>query len=454
MNQSSRRFTLRIHPSHTLPLSFFILILLGFVLLVLPISHQEELSAIDALFTATSATCVTGLVVVDTGSHLSLFGQWVVLFLIQFGGLGIMTFSAFFVFLFQGRFSIKSRDLVEKSFRGGSIPQLGRLLMMVIMITLLLETLGAVVLTLRFAQEFPLSRAIYLAVFHSISAFCNAGFSLFSTSMLDFQTDLTVNLTLMVLIVCGGLGFWVFFDFYRCFKKRRFFHALSLHSKIVVSVTGTLILVGFVLFLFFEWNHALREFSFGHKMVLAAFQSITTRTAGFNSVPIEQLRNATCLLFMILMVIGASPGSCGGGIKTTSFAVLTAVILSRLRDRRQVQLWQRGIPEHLVSKAIAIAFFWIVAVTVVSLFLMSFAYPGVSDDQSRVLFIEILFESFSAIGTVGLSMGLTPELTDIGKILIILLMFVGRIGPATLAIAVATRSHSRLQLAEEEFLVG
>ncbi len=440
----------KLHASHILAISFIVLISIGTLLLAMPFSSRNnDVSILDAAFTATSAACVTGLVVVDTGTQWTVWGQLVILFLIQIGGLGIMTFSTFIAYIIGRRLGIINRNLLEHSVGLGHGATLGRLLFVIIGGTLLIEFFGAIVLIWRFSYHYTFSESIYLGIFHSISAFCNAGFSLFSSNLIAFQNDVTINLTIIILIILGGLGFLVLFDL-----KKFSFRNLKLHSKIVVSATFFLITVGFLLFLFLEWNNSLANFSFIHKLIAALFQSVTSRTAGFNTVPIESLTNSSLFLLMILMMIGASPGSCGGGMKTTTFAVVLALIFSRLRDQRQVHIFKRGIPEHVISKAIGIAFFLLSMVTVACMFLLITEHPGGLHSEGRVVFIEVLFECFSAIGTVGLSMGLTPVLSTIGKMIIILLMYVGRVGPVTLALAIAVKKSPRLRLAEEEFWVG
>lgn len=408
---------------------------------------------IDALFTATSATCVTGLNVVDTGTYWTTFGQYVILGLIQLGGLGIMTLSSFFAFVVVRKLGMRGRDLIEQSY-GGGIRHVGHLLVSIILVTLLTETMGAAILTLRFAQDFPLSRALYLGVFHSISAFCNAGFSPFTDGLIRYQSDWIVNLTIMTLIIVGGLGFWVIFDFRNLILQRRHLRHLNFHSKLVLTTTGYLILIGTVLFLLLEWNHMLKALAWDSKFLISFFQAITPRTAGFNTVDIGHLSPETLLLLMILMFIGASPGSTGGGIKTTTFVVILSLFAARFREERQVQFFKRGIPERIISKSISILFFMSVTVCIALMALLVSESHGLLNSHGQNLFLEGSFEILSAIGTVGLSMGITPLLSATGKMLIILLMFVGRIGPITVAIIIAGKQPAQIRLAEEEFWVG
>ncbi len=442
----------KISPAKSLTLGFLSLIILGTVLLILPASSKQSVSIIDALFTATSATCVTGLVVYDTGSHWTGFGQSVILLLIQVGGLGIMTFSTLGAYIVSGKINLRNRYLFEDSIAGGHTQNVGKLILSIIFSTLIIEAVGAVILTWRFSLDKPLLESVYLGVFHSISAFCNAGFALFSTSLSGFHTDYLLNITVILLIILGGIGFWVIFDILKLLRKKS--RRLGLHSRIVLITSAILVLFGMVLFLFFEWNNVLDGRPVVQKLIDALFQSVTTRTAGFNTLPVEAMTSSTLLLFIMLMLVGASPGSCGGGVKTTTFAVVSAMIFSRFRNEPQVRLLNRGVSERVVSKAIAIVFFAMVIVIVAITVLLVTEHPGGPHMMGRTLFLEVVFEVFSAFGTVGLSMGLTPVLSFTGKIVIILLMFIGRVGPLTIALAIVQRKNARFKYAEEELWVG
>lgn len=420
----------------------------------MPFSHHGHLSWLDAFFTATSATCVTGLIVVDTGQKFTLTGQWITILLIQIGGLGIMTFSIFFSYLFYGKLSIKSRNLIEHSLGIKGMPKLGQMILFIVVGTFVFELIGALIMSVRFHHYFDWSRAIYLGVYHAISAFCNAGFCLFNNSCMDYQSDWVLNLVLLSLIVLGGIGFWVLYDLKNYFLRNRGFRALSLHSRLVITTTLILIVGGFLLIFVFEYNNTLKYLPFPAKFLTAFFQSITTRTAGFNSLDIGSMTSSTLFLMLLLMMIGASPGSCGGGIKTTTSAVLFGIVLSGIRDQRQIKFYNRGVPQRIVSKSISIIAFWLLAVTVVIMVLLFTEHSGGLHDQGRVLFLEVMFESFSAMGTVGLSMGLTPVLSQVGKLCIIFLMFFGRVGPLSIAIALATRKTSHIRYAEDNLLVG
>ncbi len=436
------------NPAKTLALSFFVLVCMGTILLILPCSAKSgQASFLDALFTATSASCVTGLVVVDTGTYWSLFGQIVILALIQIGGLGIMTFSSFFAYLLAKRVGVRSRNILEQSMGGQRFENPGKLLLAIVLITFSAELVGGLILSFRFLGEYSPGKAFFFGFFHSISAFCNAGFSTFSNSLVDYQKDWIINFTVITLIIAGGIGFWVLFDLGNLFKKKR----LVLHSKIVLTTSAVLLVSGFFLFLLLEWNYALAHLEPADKLLSSLFQAVTPRTAGFNTVNFSQLSESTILLFMLLMFIGASPGSCGGGIKTTTFAAMTAFIISRLRDRKQVRLFYRGVPEGVLSKSIGITFS--------VLFLIFFACMVLLKSEQALFlqtdgFKKIAFETVSAVGTVGLSLGITSELSKLGKGVVILLMYIGRIGPLTLALALAQKHIREIRMAEEEFWVG
>ncbi len=442
--------TRKIYPPQLLATSFFLVILSGGLILSLPISAVHHIAFIDALFLATSATCVTGLAPLDIGVELTTFGQVVLLILIQVGGLGFMTLSTFFVYILAGRFSIRGRDLIEQSVASQPIPYLGKLLIFTVLGTLIIESVGGALLTWRFAQDYPMGRAVYLGFFHSISAFCNAGFTLFSDNLLAYRQDGLVNATVMTLIVLGGLGFWVIYDLRNI---RRGFRRLTVHSKIVLTTTVCLIASGAAFIAFFDWHRTLAADTVPVKMMAAFFQSITARTAGFNTLPIGSLSHGSILVLMLLMGIGASPGSCGGGVKTSTFAVLLAAVFSRLHDQRQVRLYGRGVPESVISKAMGIVFFWLAAVIFSVMFLLV-TEANVKEPIASALLVQVFFESLSAIGTVGLSMGITPLLTVAGKVVIIVLMYIGRIGPITLAVVIARNRTVNYRFAEEKVIVG
>jgi trk system potassium uptake protein TrkH len=440
-------------------LSFGALILGGTILLMLPAAaNGPPLRAIDALFTATSATCVTGLVVVDTGTRLSLFGQWVVLILIQCGGLGIMTFSTVLMLLVSGRFSLVSRSVIQDSFTHTPDVRLRSLVRHVLLLTLLIEGAGAALLLIRFLAIYPPAKALYHAVFHATSAFCNAGFCLYSDSLTGFRADPLVNLTVCGLIITGGIGFLVLMELTRLFRKsvkpsrpRR----LSLHSKLALCVTLFLLAVGTAVFLFTEWHVSMSGLPIPLKVMTAFFQSVTARTAGFNTLDFGTMANVTLVFTILLMFIGASSGSTGGGIKTNTVGVLFALSRSVLRGEQSPHIFKRAIASTTMGRAISVL---VASAMVVYMATMAMIYTEVgfvSHETSRGLFLELLFEVVSAFGTVGLSVGITPHLTWGGKLILVLVMYIGRLGPLSIAVALAGKERRpTYQYAEEHIMIG
>lgn len=443
-------------PARITLFGFLLLIAGGTALLMLPVATRSGgLSLGNALFTATSASCVTGLVVVDTGRYFSLLGQIVILLLIQIGGLGIMTLSTFYLLMAGKRLSLAGRVVVQDSFTHSGDRNPAEILKSVIMFTLVMEGLGAGVLFFRFLSRFSVGEAAYQAVFHAVSAFCNAGFSLFSESFIQFQNDWIINLTLMALIVTGGIGFLVIAEARIWFGlEERRLARLSLHSKIVLSTTAILTLTGAFLILCMEWGNTLAELPPSQRFLAALFQSVTARTAGFNTLPIGNMANETLFALILLMFIGASPGSCGGGIKTTTFTTLTLLGLARLKGSDHPQAFHRKISESSVARATNLVMLGLLLVVVSTLILLITELGVVSHLQSRGKFLELLFEVVSAFGTVGLSMDVTPTLSTAGKLAITLVMFIGRVGPLVLAIAISRRSVARYQYAEEKIMIG
>jgi trk system potassium uptake protein TrkH len=433
--------------------SFAGLILAGAVLLWLPFSSTKGLSFIDALFTAASAVCVTGLAVIDIGRDLTFTGQVITIVLFQIGGLGIITFSAFLFGIMGRGISFKGRDIVQSTLLHTPRRDFFVILRSVLIATFIIESIGILLLFSRFSQDFPAGTALFHAVYNTISAFNNCGYSLFSDNLVRYQGDILVNLTVMGLIVTGGIGFVVIHEvFYRIKGSER---KLSLHTKLVLVATGILIVGGAILFYFFERNHAIKDMPLLTQILASFFQSITPRTAGFNTVDIGQLTNATILMMIVLMFIGASPGSTGGGIKTTSATLLTLLIWSRWKGSEEVNIWNRTIPKDLITRTIAIIFASAFSVFLITSVLLLGEAENLQPLQSRHFFVEYLFETTSAFGTVGLSMGVTPRLNDLQKLAIILIMFAGRVGPLTLAFSLARRSTKKgIAYAEESVMVG
>ncbi|RMI01052.1 MAG: hypothetical protein D6681_11010 [Calditrichaeota bacterium] len=433
--------------------SFAGIILLGTLLLMLPLSTTgPRLSFVDALFTATSATCVTGLIVVDTATAFTPFGQTVILILIQLGGLGIMTFSTFFLYLLGYRLSLGTREVLQETFTHRPTRHFWPLMKTVFLATISVEGIGALLLWLRFAADMPVGKALYMGIFHSVSAFCNAGFALFSDSFMGYQGDPFINLILMGLIVLGGLGFVVIFDVIRHLRNPR--RPISLHSRLVLWTSGSLIIGGALLIFILEFNNALKGLPWPTRLWGALFQSVTTRTAGFNTLDISSMTNATLFLMILLMIVGASPGSCGGGIKTTTFAVLLSLIRARFQNREEVDIFHRRMPTRVVSKAISISFFSLVLINLGTILLLITELAQISHQHSRGMFLELLFEVSSAFATVGLSTGVTGKLSATGRLIITALMYIGRLGPLTVALAVGSKEQVHYKQAEEEVQVG
>jgi trk system potassium uptake protein TrkH len=396
---------------------------------------------------------VTGLVVVDTGKDLSTVGQVVTLLLIQIGGLGIITFSTVFFVLMGRGISFKGREIVQTTFLHTPTRNFFVILKSVLWFTFITEALGTLFLFIRFSHDLPVETAFYNGLYHAVSAFNNAGFSLFSDSLIGYQGDLIVNLTVMGLIVHGGIGFIVQNEILS--RLRGLSRKLSIHTKIVVITTIILILTGAILFYVFERNHIIKDAPILTRILASLFQAVTPRTAGFNTVDIGALTNATLLLVLVLMFIGASPGSTGGGIKTTSAALLVMLMWSRLKGRLDVSTFNRTIPREIISRTISIIFASAFSVAIITSVLLIAGGGDLPPLESRHHFVEYLFDTVSAFGTVGLSMGVTPKLNDIQKLALVLMMFVGRVGPLTLAFSLSRSTGGKaLTYAEEGVMVG
>ncbi len=440
-------------PERLFILSFAGVILAGTIFLYLPFSSTKGLSFVDALFTSASAVCVTGLAVIDIGQDLTFTGQVATIALFQVGGLGIITFSAFLFGMMGRGISFKGREIVQSTLLHTPRRDFFVILKSVLIATFIIESIGVLLLFSRFSQDFPAGTAFFHAVYNAISAFNNCGYSLFSDNLVRYQGDIIVNLTVMGLIVTGGIGFVVIHEvFYRLKGSEK---KLSLHTKLVLSATGILILGGAFCFYFFERNHVIQNMPLQTQILASLFQSVTPRTAGFNTVDIGQLTNATVLMMIVLMFIGASPGSTGGGIKTTSATLLTLLIWSKWKGSEEVNIWNRTIPKDLITRTISIIFAAAFAVFLITSVLLLAEAENLQPLQSRHFFVEYLFETTSAFGTVGLSMGVTPKLNDLQKLAIILIMFAGRVGPLTLAFSLARRSTKKgITYAEETVMVG
>ncbi len=448
-----RGWLTRLAPPHVVALAFAGAIFVGTLLLLLPESARPgtRISHLDALFTATSATCVTGLIVKDTPHDFSAFGHVVLVALMQAGGLGIMTFSAFFGLLLRRRSSLQARlivrDAVERDPHAGFV----QILVAVIKFVAVAEGIGVVLLLAYWVWEGrALGAAAFLAVFHSVSAFCNAGFSLFSDSFMGYVGSAYMNAVIGGLLILGGLGFPVVRDLVRLLRawRQRRRYQPALQTRLVVAATAILLVAGYLGTLVLEGESVLAGRPDGERLLAAGFQSATTRTCGFNTVDIGRLAGSTLFLYTILMFVGASPASTGGGIKTTTLATLYVSALSILRGRERVQTAARALPESVRHRAMAVAAL-AAAFVVVWALLLSLATPA------EPHFENVLFETVSAFGTVGLSTGVTSLLTAGGKCLVIVAMFVGRVGPLTVAAAIRpVRERGALAYPEEEVMVG
>lgn len=440
----------RFHPAQVLAASFIAAIIIGTFLLLLPLSTESgHISFVDALFTATSGVCVTGLIVQDTATYFTPFGQIVILILFQLGGLGIMTFSTLILLVAGKKISIKDRIIVQEGFYHHAPGDFKSLIKSIFVYALVLETAGTLSLFLRWKGELPWLKALSHSVFHSVSAFCNAGFSLISDSFVSYRGDAWINITLFVLIVLGGLGFLVLQESKQIlsavFRKKRF--RVSLHTKLILTLTSVLIFFSFVFFLAMEWNHSLKIFTFKEKIFSSLFQVITPRTAGFNTMDLNSLSFAAVFLLIMLMFIGASPGSTGGGVKTGTVGVIFAFLKSKIAARDSISLFHRTLTSETVTKAFTVVTLAVGIICLAS-FILLIAHPWASMK-------DVLFEVFSAFSTVGLSLGMTPKLSSLGKVVIILTMYIGRIGPLTLLYAFSRqKAYGKYEYVEESVMIG
>lgn len=422
----------------------------------------KPLSPVDALFTVTSGVCVTGLTVISVEKDLSFWGQLILLVCIQLGGIGIMTFSTFFLFILRrAKLSFTGRETLYQTLTPGGTPHIYQLLFSVFKLTFLIETIGAIALLLCWypaRYKAPFSQTLWDAVFHSVSAFCNAGFSTFTENLYRYRTNIPGVLTIAILIILGGLGFVVLEEiFFRRLKysKEKRIRPLSLQTRLVLLVSLILIVVGALMFYILDVGNSLAGESFPAQVVDSLFQSITARTAGFNTVDIGQVSNLGLLLLMFLMFIGGSPGSAAGGIKTTTAAIIFATIVSHIKNRRDVEMFRRRVPEGTVSRAFVILVMGLVVVTFFFGLITLVDKPLLATHSPQDPAIRLLFETVSAFGTVGLSTGITPLFNTPGKLLLIVLMLIGRLGPLTIAVALLEqRERVSYRYPKEDIMVG
>lgn len=451
----------RLPPPVLFLLSFIVLIAIGTLgFLLLPgLYTGPRLGILNALFTSTSAVCVTGLIVVDTASYFTFWGQLWILLLIQLGGLGLVTLSTMIIGAMGRRLSLRSEMLA------GALPhhtrhaEVWQIALRVARFTAAVELGGAIVLFALWVPHYPVPQAAWHALFHAISAYCNAGFSTFSDSLVGFADQPMVLLAISILIIVGGLGYLTLGELARWARAGRTHPSrrLSSHTYAAVVTSAALLAVGWLLFAVFEWNGALGGLSWLERLVNALFLSVTPRTAGFNNVDYAQVGSATAVLTMMLMFVGGSPGSTAGGVKTTTIAVLVALGLSRLRGRRYVELHQRAIPEDTIERGISV-FMLASVVLIAGFFLVSLLQSaGLSASASHAQFLPITFEVISAFATVGLSMGETTRLTEPALLVVSLLMYIGRVGLLSFFAAMTLRRGTPpafLRPAQEDLMVG
>lgn len=455
-----------LNPAQLFIASFLGMIILGTLLLMLPRATHEGISALDALFTATSAVCVTGLIVVDTGTYFTDLGQTIILILIQLGGLGIMTFASYFSYFFRGKSSYEHQIMLKDMTNSEKIGEVFSVLKKIVLLTFAIEFLGAVLIffSLESGTVQGFINKVFFSVFHSISGFCNAGFSTLENSLYEpeFQFNYPLQLIIVVLFILGGIGFPILFNIYKYltyyFRNQyaKMLHpansahtpwVISLNTRIVLVTTSALLIIGTIFFYFFEYNNTLQEHSWFGKIVVSFFGAATPRTAGFNSVDMSALNFSTLMIIFILMWIGASPGSTGGGIKTSTFALTTLNFLSLARGKDRVEVFRREISDLSIRRAFAIMSLSLMVIGT-SIFLIA------SFDEEKTL-LSIAFECFSAYSTVGLSIGITPQLSSASKVVIIGTMFIGRVSMLTILIALLRRvKYLNYRYPQEEILMN
>jgi trk system potassium uptake protein TrkH len=442
---------IKLSPPQILVLGFLSFILVGTILLMLPFSSKEGCSFIDALFTATSAVCVTGLIVKDIPNDFTLFGHIVIMTLIQFGGLGYMTSATIISLLLGKRIGIIERLTIKEGLNIETLEGIVKFVKGVLIFTLSFELIGALILTLRFLQDYQIHNALLYGLFHSVSAFNNAGFSLFSDNFLRFRGDITVNITITTLIIVGGIGFIVVKDIFNF--QRKGISRLSQHTKIVISTTAILIIGGAISIYLLESTNmdTFGSMSLKEKILASFFSSVTPRTAGFNTVNYSLMRTETLFFTIILMFIGASPGGTGGGVKTSTFALVIASLIATIRGTSEPVLFKRRIPSDTISRAFLLVTLGAIFCTLSTHFIIT---------TQNIQYISSVFEVTSAFGTVGLSVGdggvrsLSALFTPAGKFVIILTMFVGRLGPLTLAFAITKKAKDHFRYPEGRVIIG
>lgn len=456
----------KLKPTQIIVIGFLSVILLGTFLLMLPISSSdgEVVSFTDAIFTATSSVCVTGLVVVNTMNHWTVFGKIVIISLIQIGGIGFMSLFTIILLFLGKKITLKERVILQESFNLSNFQGMVTFVKKIVKGTFILEGAGAIILSLRFIPEFGILGGIFRGIFHSVSAFCNAGFDILTeSSLIPYAGDYIINIVIMFLIVVGGLGFTVWTDLLNLYRKRndKNFNLkkgildLSLHSKIVISITFFLIIFGWMFFLISEFNNTntIGNLRFDQKILASLFQSVTLRTAGFDSINQAGMNYASKFMSILLMAVGGSPGGTAGGIKTVTMGVIMISVLSVIKGSDSINIFKKSISFNTLQKSLAVAIM-ILSVIFVSTMILSISEAHMEYDYE---FIDLLFETTSAIATVGLSTGITSSLSIVGKLVIIVCMFIGRLGPITVAVALSSKYSQNQNLVhypEDKVLVG
>ena len=444
------KFKFEISPIYKILLSFMVLILIGAAGLMLPFSTYDGISFVDAFFTSISSVCVTGLMAVDTATHFTSIGKGIILFLIQIGGLGIMTFALSIFALIGGNLSLKWRFTFENFYSDLRANPIKSLIGRIVIYTLSIEAIAALILFTEFIKSFSFLTALKLSVFHAISAFCNAGFSLFPNSLISYQDNPVVVITIAITVIMGGLGFIVLNEISGKIKHENRKKALSLHSKIVITMTIVLIVIGMLYFAIAEWNAAMSNMNPLTKLLTSFFQSVTCRTAGFRTIDINSLQEGTLCFMMMLMFIGGSPGSIAGGIKTTTIAVIILMVISRFKGEEQIRVGARAINHETVYRSMTFVVLTIGFLFLSAILLMTFDFLGEHDSM-----LSVFFEMVSAFATVGFTIGTTEQLSIAGKLYIACVIFIGKLGPLTLLMSLSNRAKvSKLKYPEEHIMIG
>lgn len=434
---------IQLSPSQLLVLVFLFFIILGTLLLKMPAATPKPIGWIDTLFTSTSAMTVTGLAVVDTGTDYTMFGQLMILVLIQLGGLGIMSFAVLIFIMLGKKIGLKERLLIQQSLNQTSLGGIIKLIKSLFIYSFAIEMLAMLILAVKWVPEYGFARGFYYSLFHAVSAFNNAGFSIWPDSLMRYEGDPLVNLVISFLFIIGGIGFTVLSDLWH----KRSFKKLSLHSKLMIYGTFIINLAAMIFIFLLEYQNqkTLGMLPLTEKLWGAYFQAVTPRTAGFNTTDIGSLRESTITLLLLLMFVGAGSASTGGGIKLTTFLVILLSVITFLKGKKHISIAKKTLKDHLIIRSLAISTISVLLI-LTAVFFLNMTEPKP--------FLAILFEVVSAFGTVGLSMGITADLSPTGKILIIFIMFLGKLGPLTLAFSLARPERENIRYSSEDILTG